>query len=62
MITNELQHHGILGQKWGIRRFQNKDGSLTAKGRKRYSGDSSTSKETGSEGFHLSDKQLLLLV
>lgn len=29
-------HHGIKGQKWGIRRFQNKDGSLTAAGKKRY--------------------------
>ena len=34
--TNELQHHGIKGQKWGIRRFQNKDGSLTPAGKKRY--------------------------
>lgn len=31
-----LAHHGILGQKWGIRRFQNKDGSLTSAGKKRY--------------------------
>ena len=30
-----LIHHGIKGQKWGIRRFQNKDGSLTQAGRKR---------------------------
>lgn len=30
-----LVHHGIKGQKWGIRRFQNKDGSLTPAGRKR---------------------------
>ena len=32
---NELYHHGILGMKWGIRRYQNKDGSLTPEGRKR---------------------------
>ena len=32
---NELSHHGILGMKWGIIRFQNKDGSLTSKGKTR---------------------------
>jgi len=31
-----LAHHGIRGQKWGIRRFQNADGSLTAEGKERY--------------------------
>lgn len=35
----ELYHHGILGMKWGIRRYQNKDGSLTAEGIKRYRTD-----------------------
>ena len=32
----ELYHHGIKGQRWGIRRFQNEDGSLTAEGKQRY--------------------------
>ena len=33
--SDVICHHGILGQKWGIRRYQNKDGSLTAEGRAR---------------------------
>lgn len=36
-FEDELYHHGILNQRWGIRRFQNKDGSLTPEGRLRYS-------------------------
>lgn len=36
---NYLEHHGIKGQKWGVRRFQNADGSLTANGRIRYGFD-----------------------
>lgn len=35
-MLNELYHHGTMGQKWGIRRYQNPDGSLTEEGRKRY--------------------------
>ena len=37
IYSEELYHHGIKGQKWGIRRFQNPDGSYTEEGRKRYS-------------------------
>ena len=33
---NELYHHGIKGQKWGVRRYQNEDGTLTPEGKKRY--------------------------
>lgn len=35
MENNELCHHGVKGQKWGVRRFQNKNGSLTNAGKKR---------------------------
>ena len=41
----ELHHWGIKGQKWGIRRYQNKDGSLTPAGRKRYAEEEATLKE-----------------
>lgn len=37
MNEYELYHHGIKGMKWGVRRYQNSDGSLTSAGKKRYS-------------------------
>ena len=36
MTNKYLAHFGIKGQKWGVRRFQNEDGSLTSEGKKRY--------------------------
>lgn len=36
--SNEIYHHGIKGQRWGIRRYQNEDGTLTPEGRKKYLG------------------------
>ena len=41
MHNNYLYHHGIKGQKWGVRRFQNEDGSLTTVGRARRTSDMS---------------------
>lgn len=49
----ELYHHGILGQKWGVRRFQNADGSLTAAGKERYRRGGT--KEYNLEKYGLSD-------
>ena len=55
----ELYHHGIKGQKWGIRRFQNEDGSLTAEGKARYgvNGDGQMSKE-GAKLYKQDQKQV----
>lgn len=39
MSTKELYHYGVKGQKWGIRRYQNPDGSLTAEGKQHYKKD-----------------------
>ena len=39
-----LEHHGVKGMKWGVRRYQNSDGSLTSAGKKR-AGDSLTAQQ-----------------
>lgn len=47
----ELYHWGIKGMKWGVRRYQNADGSLTAAGRKRYSNPDGTLNEKGKKYY-----------
>ena len=53
--SNELYHYGVKGQKWGIRRYQNSDGSLTDEGYARYGVDSNSG-EMSSDGKRLYDE------
>ena len=59
-MDNTLQHHGIKGQKWGVRRCQNKDGTLTNAGRRRnkYSSDDYRSAHERKSVRRMSDQEL----
>ena len=57
--SNELYHHGVLGQKWGIRRYQNPDGSLTEEGKRRYGSGNIRSKYLKNKGRYFDTKPTL---
>lgn len=50
MSNDYLVHHGIKGMRWGVRRYQNKDGSLTNAGRFRYAVESDKKITTNKDG------------
>lgn len=61
-MENEiLEHHGIKGQRWGVRRFQNRDGTLTAAGKRRQIADGRLRGDPEKEKRGLSDKQKTLI-
>ena len=49
MYNNYLYHHGIKGQKWGVRRYQNPDGTLTEEGKRKMNPDKAIKKMSDSE-------------
>ena len=57
MVKKELYHHGIKGMRWGVRRYQNKDGSLTGAGKKRYHEDYAKAHDSKSVQ-QMSDREL----
>lgn len=58
--NNHLVHYGIQGQKWGIRRFQNEDGTLTEEGKRRYYLKSTEINENNSETIKTSESSDLI--
>ena len=54
----ELKHHGIKGQRWGVRRYQNADGSLTPLGKKKYGTKENFERQMAAENLKKQSKKL----
>lgn len=57
--TGELYHWGVKGMKWGVRRYQNKDGSLTPRGKKRQKELSADEKERAARKADLKNRRTM---
>ena len=58
VYRDELYHYGVKGMRWGVRRYQNKDGSLTLKGQRRYGETNNRTLKSGTEVQNISRRQL----